>query len=47
MAEHFDQDQIVSYEELLISNSIQIDAVKQLMILNITFNIDRRITSTS
>jgi hypothetical protein len=32
MVEKLDQDQLVSFEELLISNSIQIDAVTQLLI---------------
>ena len=32
MAEKLDQDQLVTFEELLISNSIQIDAVTQLLI---------------
>jgi len=32
MAERLDPDEIVSFKELLISNSIQIDAVAQLMI---------------
>ena len=32
MAEKLDQDQLVSFKELLISNSIQIDAVTQLLI---------------
>ncbi len=32
MAEKLDQDQLVSFEELLISNSVQIDAVTQLLI---------------
>ena len=32
MAEKLDQDQLVSFEELLISNSIQVDAVTQLLI---------------
>ena len=32
MVEKLDQDQLVSFEELLISNSIQIDAVAQLLI---------------
>jgi len=32
MAEKLDPDEIVSFKELLISNSIQIDAVTQLLI---------------
>ena len=32
MAEKLDPDEIVSFKELLISNSIQIDAVTKLMI---------------
>ena len=32
MAEKLDPDQLVSFEELLISNTIQIDAVTQLLI---------------
>jgi len=32
MVEKLDQDQLVSFEELLVSNSIQIDAVTQLLI---------------
>ena len=32
MAEQLDQDEMVSFKELLISNSIQIDAVTQLLI---------------
>ncbi len=32
MVEKLDQDQLVSFEELLISNSIQVDAVTQLLI---------------
>jgi len=32
MAEKLDPDEMVSFKELLISNSIQIDAVTQLMI---------------
>lgn len=32
MVEKLDQDQLVSFEELLISNSIQIDVVTQLLI---------------
>jgi hypothetical protein len=32
MAEKLDQDEIVSFRELLISNTIQIDAVTQLLI---------------
>jgi hypothetical protein len=32
MAEKLDQEELVSFRELLISNSIQIDAVTQLMI---------------
>ncbi len=32
MVEKLDQDQLLSFEELLISNSIQIDAVTQLLI---------------
>jgi hypothetical protein len=32
MAEKLDQDEMVSFKELLISNSIQIDAVTQLLI---------------
>ena len=32
MVETLDQDQLVSFEELLISNSVQIDAVTQLLI---------------
>lgn len=32
MAERLDSDEMVSFKELLISNSIQIDAVTQLLI---------------
>ena len=32
MAEKLDQDELVIFRELLISNSVQIDAVTQLMI---------------
>ena len=32
MAEQLDQDEMVSFKELLISNSIQIDAVTKLLI---------------
>ncbi len=32
MVEKLDQDQLVTFEELLISNTIQIDAVTQLLI---------------
>jgi hypothetical protein len=32
MAEKLDQDEIVSFKELLISNAIQIDTVTQLLI---------------
>ena len=32
MAEKLDQEELVSFRELLISNSVQIDAVTQLMI---------------
>jgi len=32
MAEKLDPDELVSFKELLISNSVQIDAVTQLMI---------------
>ncbi|UCD88874.1 MAG: hypothetical protein JSW04_10485 [Desulfobacterales bacterium] len=32
MGEKFDQDQIAAFEELLISNTIQLDVVTQLLI---------------
>ena len=32
MAEKLDEKEIVSYEELLIANSIQVDALSQLLI---------------
>ena len=32
MAEKLDKDELVSFRELLISNSVQIDAVTQLLI---------------
>lgn len=32
MVEKLDQDQLITFEELLISNTIQIDAVTQLLI---------------
>jgi len=32
MAEQLDQDEMVSFKELLISNSIQIDAITQLLV---------------
>ena len=34
MAEQLDQDELVSFRELLIANSIQIDAIAMLLIEN-------------